>query len=134
KDDRGGLRDAGVEWYLRPRGTRRRCGALRDAGRGATQREMAPVAATITILDLFIGIAPSLGDLGASSAVGEECGSKLNIRCETREGERRTKGHPGAPSARTVRLADGRARRAEPGRVVHGRAGGGTGPSRALGE
>src|SRR5215831_6792162 len=96
--------------------------------------QMAPVAATITILDLFIGIAPSLGDLGASSAVGEACGSKLNIRCETREGERRTKGHPAAPSARTVRLADGRARRAEPGRVVHGRAGGGTGPSRALGE
>src|SRR5262249_5916278 len=59
--------------------------------------QMAPVAATITILDLFIGIAPSLGDLGASSAVGEECGSKLNIRCETREGERRrkaTQGHP----------------------------------------
>jgi hypothetical protein len=53
--------------------------------------QIAPVAATTTILDLFIGIAPSLGDLGASSAVGEACESKLNIRCETHEGERRTK-------------------------------------------
>ena len=102
--------------------------------------QIAPVAATTTILDLFIGIAPSFGDLGASSAVGEECGRKLNIRCETPEGGRRTRGHPVGALARTVRLADGRARPArgglvapaELGRVVQGRAGWGTAEAERL--